>query len=167
MRLVWMSVLQSNFFKIFSVVFVFLTFSSFALETTADEISIDSEQGIYTLTGNAVAKEDEKTFKADKIVIYKKNSEKRPTKINAEGKVVYEDGETVITSDFCDSDCDSNMDFVVTFSQNVILQGPDFGLIHADKAKYNTTTKAMDLTSKNKVKLILDKEIESDFNKKN
>ena len=157
-----MSVLQSNFFKIFSVAFVFLTSSSFALETNADEISIDSEQGIYTLTGNAVAKEDEKTFKANKIVIYKKDSEKRPTKINAEGNVVYEDGETVITSDFCDSD----MDFV-TFSQNVILRGPDFGLIHADEAKYNTTTKKMDLTSKNKVKLILDKEIESDFNKKN
>lgn len=157
-----MFVLKFDFFKTILATFVFFTFSSFALETTADEISIDSEEGIYTLVGNAVAKEDEKTFKADKIIVYKKDSEIYPTKINAVGNVVYEKGETVITSDFCDSD----MDFVI-FSQNVVLQGPDFGLIHADKAKYNTTTKKMDLTSKNKVKLNLDKKIESDFNKKN
>lgn len=134
----------------------------YALETTADEISIDSENGIYTLTGNATAKQDGKTFHADKIIVYKKDSQKHPSKIEASGNVSYKEDSTIITSD----DCESDMDFV-TFSKNVILKGPEFGIIHADKAKYNTKNKTMDITSKKKVKLNLDKKLEDEFNEKN
>lgn len=134
----------------------------YALETTADEISIDSENGIYTLTGNATAEEDGKIFQADKIIVYKKDSQKRPSKIEAYGNVSYKEDDTIITSD----DCESDMDFV-TFSKNVILKGPEFGIIHADKAKYNTKNKTMDITSKKKVKLNLDKKLEAEFNEKN
>lgn len=133
-----------------------------ALNTVADNITIDSEKGIYTLIGNAVAEEEGKTFNADKIVVYKKDNEKRPSKIEAFGNVVYKDESTTITSDHCESD----MDFV-TFSTNVILKGPDFGTIRADNAKYDTKNKTMDITAKKRVQLDLDEGLESEFNKKN
>jgi len=134
----------------------------YALETTADEISLDSENGIYTLTGNATAEEDGKIFQADKIIVYKKDSQKQPSKIEAYGNVSYKEDNTIITSD----NCESNMEFV-TFSKNVILKGPEFGIIYADKAKYNTKNKTMDITSKKKVKLNLDEKLEAEFNEKN
>lgn len=153
-------ILKSLIYKI--VFFLCLTKGIYALETTADEISIDSENGIYTLTGNAQAEENGKIFQANKIIVYKKDSEKRPSKIEAYGNVSYKEGDTIITSD----DCESDMEFVI-FSKNVILKGPEFGIIHADKAKYNTKNKTMDITSKKKVKLNLDKKLEAEFNEKN
>lgn len=141
--------------------FILAISSCSAFETTADEVEIDTKNGICILSGNAIAKYESKIFRADKITVYKDDSEKLPTKITASGHVSYSDGKNSITSQKCEGD----MNFVV-FSQNVIIEGPDFGKIEADKATYEVKTKKIDLTSKKKVKLTLDKSIESKLKKK-
>ncbi len=133
----------------------------FAFETTADDIQIDTKLGIYTLTGSATVKHQGKVFKADKIIVYKKNSDKIPSKIVATGHVSYGDGRNSIKSERCES----NMVFVV-FSHDVVIEGADFGRLEADKATYTISTKKIDLTSKKKVKLTLNKSVESRLSKK-
>ena len=142
-------------------IFIIAISNCFAFETTADEVEIDTKAGICILSGNAIAKYDEKIFKADKIIVYKKNSEKLPTKITASGHVSYSDGKNTISSQKCEGDKDS-----IIFSQDVIIEGADFGRIEADKATYNFKTKKIDLTSEKKVKLTLNKDIESKLKKK-
>ena len=54
----------------------------------------------------------------------------------------------------------------VVFSHDVVIEGADFGKLEADKATYTISTKKIDLTSKKKVKLILDESVESRLSKK-
>lgn len=136
-----------------------LTCCAAALEVDADKISIDAGNGVYTLDGNAVAKEDSKTFRASKIIVHKKESEKHPTKIDATGNVSYEDGKNTITSDVC-----HEKDGFVTFLENVVLTGDAFGTIYADKVVYETDTRKMNLTgqsSKDRVQMVFDEKLYS------
>ncbi|MDR2667224.1 MAG: hypothetical protein LBB34_03920 [Holosporales bacterium] len=143
------------------LLFLFLiNFPAYSLETTADEILMDPEKHVYTLNGNAVAIWDEKEFKADTIVIYKKEEEKTPTKITAVGNVSYNEKGLHVTSKYCESD----MQFV-TFTEEVILNSDEIGVINADKAVYNIATKEVDITASKKVKLLLDQEREKAFSR--
>ena len=140
-----------------------LTCCAVALEVDADEISIDSDNGVYTLDGNAVAKEESKIFRADKITVYKKEPEKHPTKIDAAGNVSYEDEKNTITSGAC-----QEKNGFVTFSENVVLTGDAFGTIYADKAVYDTDTRHMDLTvqsPKDRVQMVFDEGLYSSKSK--
>ncbi|MDR0942696.1 MAG: LptA/OstA family protein [Holosporales bacterium] len=134
---------------------------SYAMEATADEITIDSQTNVYTLIGNAVAKYKGKVFKADLIVVYKDEKEKLPEKITARGNVSFNEDGTIITADSCESDKK-----FVTFYQNVTLKNNEIGVVYADKARYDIETKKMDVTAKNKVKVILSKDKEDEFNRK-
>lgn len=136
-------------------------FATETLETTADEVQIDTKLGTCTLSGNAVAKYDNKIFKADKIVVFKEESEKAPSQIVATGKVLYIDGKNSITS----ANCECNMISVI-FSNGVTINGPDFGKLEADKAIYNIKTKKVDLISSKKVKLTLCQNVESKITSK-
>jgi lipopolysaccharide assembly outer membrane protein LptD (OstA) len=137
-----------------------INFSAYSLETTADEMLIDSEKHIHTLNGNAVAMWDDKVFKADIIVIYKKEDEKMPTKITATGNVSYEEKGLIVMSKYCESDMK-----IVIFTEKVVLKGDEFGVINADKAVYNIETKKVDITASEKVKLLLNHEQEKVFNR--
>ncbi len=139
---------------------VLVSFNCLAFETSADDIEFDTQNGICILSGNAVLKNNDNIFKADKITIYKKDSDKLPTKIIAFGNVSYSDGRNSVTSQKCIGNVDS-----IVFSQNVIVEGVDFGKIEADKAIYSIKAKKIDLTSKKKVKLTLDKFIEEKLKK--
>ena len=138
--------------------FVIAISNCFAFETTADDVEIDTKEGVCVLSGNAVVKYDNKVFKADKITIYKKDSEKLPNKIIASGNVSYSDDKYSVTSQKCKGDAN-----YVEFFQDVVIQNKDLGKIEADKARYDVKTKKIDLTSKKKVKLTLDKVVESKF----
>ncbi|MDR1391157.1 MAG: hypothetical protein LBI95_02195 [Holosporales bacterium] len=141
--------------------FTFFTPSAFPMGTSADEISIDPKTNTYTLSGNAIAKDDGKVFKANTIIIKSENS-KKTTRITANGNVSYQEGGTVIVSDLCKSDMS-----LIIFSGNVVIRNPKLGTIHADKIEYNIKTKNMDITSNKKVRLKFGKEAENNFNKRN
>ena len=157
--------IPENIFCRLSELFLFCLFlissSAYSFETTADEMVIDQEKHIYTLKGKAIATWDDKVFEADTIIIHKKEEEKIPTKITATNNVLYKEEGLRVTSKYCESD----MRFVI-FTNNVILEGVEFGVINADNVVYDIKTKKVDITATKKVQLLLSKEQEKVFNGK-
>lgn len=147
--------------RIFATVFI-LSASIHAFETTADEVQFDTKRNICYLTGNVVAKLSGKTFMADNIVIYMQKFRKKPNKIIAKGNVTYSDGKVLVKAKRCESDITT-----VTFSENVVIEGKDYGTMKADWVVYQIKTGEVSITSKNRVKCILDARIEKKLKKKN
>jgi lipopolysaccharide export system protein LptA len=123
-----------------------------SVETTADEISFDSD-GTVALTGKATVIYGKKLFKADRIVVKQQKGERKPSRITAFGNVSFKDGETMVTS----NSCEGNMK-VVVFSGDVEIVNGDFGNIYADKATYGVETKKLNVTAKKQVRVVLNKD---------
>ncbi|MDR1609397.1 MAG: hypothetical protein LBR78_00890 [Holosporales bacterium] len=119
-----------------------------ALETSADEVSIDVRGGVQTLRGNVVVVHDGRTFKASKIVIRQDGNSIQ--EITATGGVSLQDGETIMTAITCRYAAN-----LVIFSGSVVVQNSEIGTAKADMATYNTTTKKVAFTARGKVELVL------------
>jgi lipopolysaccharide export system protein LptA len=115
-------------------------------------MSFDLNNNTCILNGNAEVKfgsNGENVFKADSITIeYITKDLKKPKKINARGNIHFYNKDISIKSNYCKFDMT-----YIEFYDKVIIKNSEFGEIIADQAKYNTKTKKIIITSKNKVKL--------------
>jgi lipopolysaccharide export system protein LptA len=126
--------------------------SSYAFETTSDEISFDLNSQTCVLNGNSEIKfgqTDKNTFKANQIKIeYQDKSMKKPKMVKAEGNIHFYNKDISITSDSCSFDM-----ICIEFHENVVIKNAEFGEIIADRAIYNIETKRIAMTAKKKVKM--------------
>ncbi len=135
--------------------------SASAFDMRADEAQFDTKRKVYHLAGNVTAKLNGKTFIADKIVIYMNENGKDAKRVIATGNVCYRDKKISVTA----KSCESNM-FLVTFLKDVVIEGKDYGILKADRIVYQFKSGIVNITSKNRVKFILDNGIESKLIKK-
>jgi lipopolysaccharide transport protein LptA len=119
-----------------------------ALETSADEVSIDVKGGVQTLRGNVIVVHDGRIFKAQKIVIRQDGNSIQ--EVMATGAVSLQDGETIMTATAC-----RYAAHLVIFSGDVVVQNSEIGTARADRATYTTTTKKVEFTADGKVELVL------------
>ena len=144
----------------FFIIAIFAVSAS-AFDMSADEAQFDTKQKVYRLIGNVVVKLNGKTFMADSIVIYMKDNGRDAKKVIATGNVNYSDEKISVTA----KSCESNM-FSVTFLKDVVIEGRDYGILKAEKVVYQIKTGIVNITSKNRVKFILDSGIETKVIKK-
>ena len=137
----------------------YLTTASYCFETSADDVQIDTKNGVCCLSGTVVTKINDKTFRADKITIYTKDN--KPYKIIAIGNVRYIDKKVEIISQSCVSDMK-----YVKFLGKVIIEGKGYGKINADMLSYNISSGKVQMAAKKRVKFVLDHKIEKKITKK-
>ena len=98
---------------------------------------------------------------ADMIVIHMKENGTEAKKVIATGNVSYSDGKILVTAKKCESDMLS-----VTFQKDVVIKGNDYGTLKADRVVYQIKTGIVNITSKNRVKFVLDGNVEKKLTKK-
>ena len=145
--------------KLFLAILFYFTNSSYSLETSADDVQIDTKNGVCNLSGSVVTKINDKTFKADKITIYLKDN--KPCKIIANGNVRYSDKKVEVISQTCVSDMK-----YIRFVGKVIIEGKRYGKINADKLSYDISSGKVQIVAKKRVKFVLDRQIEKKITKK-
>ncbi|MDR0695904.1 MAG: hypothetical protein LBF56_04050 [Holosporales bacterium] len=130
-----------------------------AIETSSDEMSFDIETNECVLSGNAVVKYNDKTFKAMSITMNKSKSDALPQKMVATGGVYFEDRHITIRAKTCRID-----DNTATFSGGITITSNEIGIITAEKLKYDVRTGKVNITSKNWTKLVLCRKQEDSIN---
>lgn len=146
---------------IYLVIIAISAISASAFDMSADEAQFDTKRKVYSLVGNVKAKLNGKTFMADKIIIYMKKNGRDAKRVIATGNVNYSDDKISVTAKNCESDM-----FSVTFLQDVVIEGKEYGILNADRIVYQIKTGGVNITSKNRVKFVLDSSIETKLTKK-
>jgi lipopolysaccharide assembly outer membrane protein LptD (OstA) len=126
--------------------------ASDSIDISSEEVFIDTKNNICKFNRNAkvsyLYQTDQYTLKADKIVVsYEKKDIK---KIEASGNVVFTYDRIQISAKTCSFDLKN-----VSFSGEIIISDNKIGIIKADKAVYNIESKKIDITSENKVNLVI------------
>ncbi|MDR1233828.1 MAG: hypothetical protein LBJ92_01595 [Holosporales bacterium] len=119
-----------------------------SIVASAGNISVGSDSKFIVFSENASVKYKGVSLLAKKITVVL-NEAKKPRKITAIGKIVYRNGELTIESDSCECD----MKFVVFKGQVVITN--KLCKVKANTAKYNMTTKQIDIGAGEKVNLVI------------
>ncbi len=146
---------------IYLVIIAISAISASAFDMSADEAQFDTKRKVYSLVGNVKAKLNGKTFMADKIIIYMKKNGRDAKRVIATGNVNYSDDKISVTAKNCESDM-----FSVTFLKDVVIEGKKYGILNADRIVYQIKTGVVNITSKNRVKFVLDSSIETKLTKK-
>ncbi len=152
--------MKQNYY-IVTAILLLLSASVNAFDVKADEAQFDTKKKVCHLVGNVIAKLNGKTFMADKIVIHMEKNGREAKKVVATGNVHYSDEKISVTA----KRCESNM-LSVTFSKDVVVEGNDYGILKADRIVYQLKTGMVNITSKNRVKFMLDSCIEKKLQKK-
>ena len=143
--------MKQNYY-IVTAILLLLSASVNAFDVKADEAQFDTKKKVC-LNG--------KTFMADKIVIHMEENGREAKKVVATGNVHYTDEKISVTA----KRCESNM-LSVTFSKDVVVEGNDYGILKADRIVYQIKTGMVNITSKNRVKFMLNSCIEKKLQKK-
>ena len=146
---------------VLTAILLLLSTSVNAFDLKADEAQFDTKRKVHYLIGNVIANLNGKTFMADMIVIHMKENGAEAKKVIATGNVSYSDGKILVTAKKCESDMLS-----VTFQKDVVIKGNDYGTLKADRVVYQIKTGIVNITSKNRVKFVLDGNVEKKLTKK-